>query len=61
MLVLKHRLRLVEVPVTMREREHGRRRSRSCAPLYYAIKVTLALFVGDGPAVRRAVGGGASR
>ena len=30
-LVHKHRLRLVEVPVTMRERSTGRRRSRCCA------------------------------
>ena len=44
-LVLKHRLRLVEVPVRMREREHGSSSITFVRSLYYAIKVTLALFV----------------
>ena len=47
-LVLKHRLRLVEVPV-----QHARARARLLvdhvpALVYYAIKVTLALFVAMG-------------
>ena len=44
-LLLKHRLRLVEVPVTMREREHGSSSITFLRSLYYAIKVTLALLV----------------
>jgi glycosyltransferase involved in cell wall biosynthesis len=44
-LLLKHRLRLVEVPVRMREREHGSSSITFLRSLYYAIKVTLALFV----------------
>jgi glycosyltransferase involved in cell wall biosynthesis len=44
-LVLKHRLRLVEVPVRMREREHGSSSITFLRSLYYAIKVTLALLI----------------
>ena len=45
-LLLKHKLRLVEVPVQMREREHGSASSITfLRSVYYAIKVTLALFV----------------
>jgi glycosyltransferase involved in cell wall biosynthesis len=47
-LVLKHRLRLVEVPVRMREREHGSSSITFVRSVYYAIKVTLALFVAMG-------------
>jgi hypothetical protein len=47
-LLLKHRLRLVEVPVRMREREHGASSITFLRSLYYAIKVTLALFVAMG-------------
>lgn len=47
-LVLKHRLRLVEVPVRMREREHGSSSITLLRSLYYAIKVTLALLVAMG-------------
>ena len=47
-LVLKHRLRLVEVPVHMREREHGSSSITFLRSVYYAIKVTLALFVAMG-------------
>jgi len=47
-LVLKHRLRLVEVPVTMREREHGSSSITFLRSLYYAVKVTLALLVAMG-------------
>ena len=57
MLVLKHRLRLVEVPVRMREREHGSSSITFLRSVYYAFKVTLALLRGDGAAVRRPVGG----
>jgi glycosyltransferase involved in cell wall biosynthesis len=46
LLVLKHRLRLVEVPVFMREREHGTSSITFVRSVYYALKVTLALFVG---------------
>ena len=47
-LVLKHRLRLVEVPVIMREREHGASSITFLRSVYYAFKVTLALFVAMG-------------
>jgi hypothetical protein len=45
LLVLKHRLRLVEVPVRMREREHGTSSITFLRSVYYMLKVTLALFV----------------
>jgi glycosyltransferase involved in cell wall biosynthesis len=45
-LLLKHRLRLAEVPVEMRERETGASSITMLSSLYYAVKVTLALFVG---------------
>jgi glycosyltransferase involved in cell wall biosynthesis len=47
-LVLKHRLRLVEVPVSMREREHGSSSITFLRSVYYAFKVTLALLVAMG-------------
>jgi glycosyltransferase involved in cell wall biosynthesis len=45
LLVLKHRLRLLEVPVRMREREHGTSSITFVGSVYYMLKVTLALFV----------------
>jgi hypothetical protein len=45
-LLLKHRLRLAEVPVEMRERETGSSSITFLRSFYYAVKVTLALFVG---------------
>jgi glycosyltransferase involved in cell wall biosynthesis len=45
LLVLKHRLRLVEVPVRMREREHGTSSITFVSSVYYMLKVTLALLV----------------
>ena len=47
-LLLKHRLRLVEVHVRMREREHGSSSITFLRSLYYAVKVTLALLVAMG-------------
>lgn len=44
-LVFKHRLRLVEVPVRMREREHGESSITFFRSVYYMLKVTLALCV----------------
>jgi glycosyltransferase involved in cell wall biosynthesis len=44
-LVFKHRLRLVEVPVRMREREYGTSSITFLRSVYYMLKVTLALFV----------------
>jgi hypothetical protein len=44
--VVKHRLRLLEVPVRMREREHGRSSITALRSFYYVVKVLLALFVG---------------
>jgi glycosyltransferase involved in cell wall biosynthesis len=45
-MVHKHRLRLVEVPVRMREREHGESSITLLRSIYYMLKVTLALLVG---------------
>jgi glycosyltransferase involved in cell wall biosynthesis len=45
-MVYKHGLRLVEVPVRMREREHGRSSITALRSVYYVVKVTLALLVG---------------
>ncbi len=45
-MVIKHRLRLLEVPVQMREREHGSSSITALRSAYYVLKVTLALLVG---------------
>lgn len=45
LLVLRHRLRLREVPVEMREREHGISSITFLRSVYYMLKVTLALLV----------------
>jgi len=45
-MTIKHRLRLVEVPVRMREREHGRSSITAARSIYYMAKVLVALFVG---------------
>ena len=45
-MTIKHRLRLVEVPVLMREREHGRSSITALRSVYYMAKVLTALFVG---------------
>jgi glycosyltransferase involved in cell wall biosynthesis len=45
-MTIKHRLRLVEVPVRMREREHGRSSITAARSVYYMAKVLTALFVG---------------
>ncbi len=45
-MVVRHRLRIVEVPATMRGRETGSSSITALRSLYYAVKVTLALFVG---------------
>jgi glycosyltransferase involved in cell wall biosynthesis len=44
-MAIRHNIRLVEVPVTMREREHGRSSIGALASVYYMIKILLALFV----------------
>ena len=44
-MVFKHRLRLAEVPVKMREREAGRSSIGGFWSVYYAIKVLLAVFM----------------
>ncbi len=44
-LVHKHRLRLMEVPVRMRDREHGQSSITFVRSIYYMLKVTLALLV----------------
>jgi glycosyltransferase involved in cell wall biosynthesis len=45
-MVHKHRLRLVEVPVLMRDREYGSSSITALRSIYYVLKVTLALLVG---------------
>lgn len=45
-MTIRHRLRLQEVPVRMREREHGRSSITALRSIYYMAKVLLALFVG---------------
>jgi hypothetical protein len=45
-MVFRHRLRLVEVPVSMRERGGGRSSITALRSIYYMVKVLLAIFVG---------------
>jgi glycosyltransferase involved in cell wall biosynthesis len=45
-LLSRHRLRMVEVPVQMRVRETGNSSITALRALYYMIKVLLALFIG---------------
>jgi len=43
---VKHKLRLTEVPVTMRERGGGASSITAVRSVYYMTKVLLAIFVG---------------
>jgi len=45
-MVFRHRLRLQEVPVAMRERGGGRSSITALRSVYYMVKVLLAIFVG---------------
>jgi glycosyltransferase involved in cell wall biosynthesis len=45
-MLFRHRLRLREVPVTMRERGGGRSSITTLRSIYYMVKVLLAIFVG---------------
>jgi glycosyltransferase involved in cell wall biosynthesis len=45
-MTIKHRLRLCEVPVEMRAREHGTSSITALRSIYYMAKVLVALFVG---------------
>jgi hypothetical protein len=45
-MVFKHELRLAEVSVSMREREHGRSSITALRSIYYMVKVLLALGIG---------------
>jgi glycosyltransferase involved in cell wall biosynthesis len=45
-MVFRHRLRLQEVPVSMRERGGGRSSITALHSMYYMVKVLLAIFVG---------------
>ncbi len=45
-LVRRHRLRLLEVPIAMRPRAVGKSSIRTLSSIYYMVKVLLALFVG---------------
>jgi glycosyltransferase involved in cell wall biosynthesis len=44
-MAVRHKLRVKEVPVTMREREHGHSSIGTLASVYYMFKVLLAVFV----------------
>jgi glycosyltransferase involved in cell wall biosynthesis len=44
-MAIRHHLRVCEVPVTMREREHGRSSIGTIGSIYYMTKVLLAIFV----------------
>ena len=46
LMVHKHKLRMIEVPVQMRERSAGQSSIGALASVYYMVKVMLALFVG---------------
>jgi glycosyltransferase involved in cell wall biosynthesis len=46
LMVFKHRLRLLEVAVTMRERETGASSITALRSVYYAVKVLLAVLIG---------------
>jgi hypothetical protein len=45
-MVSRHRLRSIEVPVQMRERASGRSSITTLRSVYYMVKVLLAIFVG---------------
>ena len=45
-MVVRHKLRIMEVPARMRGRETGESSITTFRSFYYAIKVTLALLVG---------------
>ena len=45
-MVSRHRLRSIEVPVSMRERAGGRSSITAVRSVYYMVKVLLAIFVG---------------
>ena len=45
-MVVRHKLQIMEVPVKMRDRETGESSITAFRSFYYAIKVTLALLVG---------------
>jgi glycosyltransferase involved in cell wall biosynthesis len=45
-MAVRHRLRLCEVPVSMRERGGGRSSITTLRSIYYMVKVLLAIFVG---------------
>jgi hypothetical protein len=44
-MVIRHELRLMEVPVTMRDRESGRSSITATQSVYYMTKVLVAIFV----------------
>ena len=46
LMVHKHQLRMIEVPVQMRERSAGQSSIGALVSVYYMVKVLLALFVG---------------
>ena len=59
-MVVRHRLRIMEVPARMRDRETGASSITALRSFYYAIKVTLALLRRHLPPPRRPARGGMS-
>ena len=45
MLALRNKLRVKEVPVTMRERQGGESSIKALQPLYYMLKVSLGIII----------------
>jgi len=45
MLALKNKLRVIEVPVTMRERQGGVSSIKALQPIYYMLKVSLGILI----------------
>jgi hypothetical protein len=45
MLALKNKLRVCEVPVTMRERQGGVSSIKALQPIYYMLKVSLGIII----------------
>jgi len=45
MLAIKNKLRVIEIPVTMRERQGGKSSIKALQPIYYMLKVSLGIII----------------
>jgi len=45
MLAIKNKLRVIEIPVTMRERQGGKSSIKALQPIYYMFKVSLGIII----------------